>query len=397
MSDATSASLGELHARADELDRVDPLARWRDEFIIAEPDLVYLDGNSLGMAPRRSIDAVIDTMHRDWAAGLIRSWDHWVDLPMVVGDELAPLIGASAGEVVVHDSVSVNLYQLLHAALRLNPDRDLIAISRDDFPTDRYIATAVAEATGAGVHTDLDPDTIDIDRVAVMVRSVVDYRTGAFDDVVAETARARDGGALVIWDLSHVAGVLPVDLNGAGAQLAVGCTYKFLNAGPGGPGFSYVARELHDAIDQPIHGWWGQESMFDMADAYRPRADIGQLMIGTPGILGLVAARSGIGLTAEAGIDAIATKAAALVGFGLDCCDALGLESPTPRAPERRGGHLSVRHRDAREINDALLREHRVLADFRQPDLIRLGCSPLTTRYRDVLAGCAAIAAQTAA
>jgi kynureninase len=397
VSDPTSSALDELHSRAEDLDRDDPLARWRDEFIVAEPDLVYLDGNSLGMAPRRSIDAVNETMRGDWAAGLIRSWDHWVDLPMVVGDELAPLIGASTGEVVVHDSVSVNLYQLLHAALRLVPDRDLIAISRDDFPTDRYIAAGVAEATGAAVHTDLDPDTIDIDRLAVMVRSVVDYRTAALDDLVAETARARDLGALVIWDLSHAAGVLPVDLNGAGAQLAVGCTYKFLNAGPGGPGFSYVARELHEQLHQPIRGWWSQESMFDMADTYRPRPDIGRLMIGTPGILGLVAARSGIGLTAEVGIDAIAAKAAALVGFGLDCCDALGLESPTPRDPERRGGHLSVRHRDARAINDALLREHRVLADFRQPDLIRLGCSPLTTRYRDVLTGCAAIAAQTAA
>ena len=392
-----SSILDALERRADDLDGADPLAHWRDEFVIADDDLVYLDGNSLGMAPRRTLEAVDETMRGDWAAGLIRSWEHWVELPMVVGDELAPLIGASAGEVVVHDSVSVNLYQLLHAALALRPGRDLIAVSRDDFPTDRYLAAGVASAAGVELHTDLDPDTIDVDRLAVMIRSVVDYRTAALDDIAAETARAHDAGALVIWDLSHAAGVLPIDLNGSGVQLAVGCTYKFLNAGPGGPGFSYVAHELQAAIDQPIHGWWGQQSMFEMADEYRPRPDIGKMMIGTPGILGLVAARSGIGVTAEAGIDAISAKAAALVGFGLECCDALGLESPTPRPADRRGGHLSIRDADAKALNETLWREHRILADFREPDLIRLGCSPLTTRYRDVVAGCRAIAAHTAA
>lgn len=392
-----SSILDALARRAEELDGNDPLARWRDEFVIADDDLVYLDGNSLGMAPRRTLEAVNETMRGDWATDLIRSWEHWVDLPMVVGDELAPLIGASVGEVVVHDSVSVNLYQLLYAALALRPGRDLIAVSRDDFPTDRYLAAGVARAAGVELHTDLDPDTIEFDRLAVMIRSVVDYRTAALDDLAAETARAHDAGALVIWDLSHAAGVVPVDLNGAGVQLAVGCTYKFLNAGPGGPGFSYVARELQAAIDQPIHGWWSQQSMFEMADEYRPRPDIGKMMIGTPGILGLVAARSGIGVTAEAGIDAIAAKAAALVGFGLDCCDALGLDSPTPRPADRRGGHFSVRRPDAEAVNDALWRDHRILADFREPDLIRLGCSPLTTRYRDVLVGCRAIAAHTAA
>lgn len=399
MSGDRSAIAAELRARADELDGADPLAEWREEFEIADPDLVYLDGNSLGMMPRRTPAALRHVLETEWATELIASWDHWVDLPTSVGDTLAPLIGARSGEVIVHDSVSINLYQLIHAAIALHPERDVIAVDADDFPTDRYIVEGIAAATGRSVCW--DPTTIETtvgwERVAVSVRSLVDYRTAEIADLATETARARESGALVIWDLSHAAGVIEVDLHGAGADLAVGCTYKFLNGGPGAPGFSYVATPLIERIDQPIRGWWSQHQMFDMALRYEPRPDIGRLLIGSIGVLGMTAAQMGIEVVAEAGITAIADKARRLTGFGLQCCDALGLHSPSPRDERWRGGHFSVQHPRAEEINRRLAADHRVIADFRQPDVIRLGCSPLTTRYRDVSTACAAIAGYTAA
>ena len=382
-------AIGDLVNEAARLDDTDPLASWRDEFVIADDDLVYLDGNSLGMLPRRTPAAIADVVEEQWAAGLITSWDAWGRLPEAIGDELAPLIGAGPGEVLVHDSVSVNLYQMVHAALALVPDREVIVVDAGDFPSDRYIAAGIAAATGRRVHT--TAASTDWAEVAVAVRSVVDYRTAEIADMAAEEAAARAAGALIIWDLSHAAGVVPVDLGAIGARMAVGCTYKFLNGGPGAPGFSYVSGSLIDRIHQPIHGWWSQAEMFEMGDEYQPRPGIARLMIGSPGIIGLTAVRAGISLTAAAGLEAISAKARLLTAFALDCCDAYGLSSPTPRAPERRGGHVSIAHPEARRINAELI-GRRVIADFRQPDLIRLGCSPLTTRYRDVLTGVRTIA-----
>jgi kynureninase len=373
------------------LDAANPLAPWRERFVVPDPDLAYLDGNSLGMPPAATVEAVLAVMTGDWATGLIGSWDHWVDLPFEVGDLLAPLIGAGPGEVVVHDSVTVDLYQLLHAALRLRPDRRVIAVDPGDFPTDRYVVDGVARATGCEVRAGVD----DLRDVAVAVRSLVDYRTAEVVDLHAATAAAHDAGALVIWDLSHAAGVLEVDLRGAGVQLAVGCTYKFLNGGPGAPGFSYVAGDLVGDVEQPIWGWFGQADQFEMGPVYRPRDDIGRLLLGTPGILGLVAARAGIELVAEAGVPALQAGARALTGYALEVCDRHGLASPTPADPARRGGHVSVRHPDARTLVRRLAAEHRVVADFRAPDLVRLGCSPLTTRFVDVHAAVTALAALT--
>jgi kynureninase len=231
-----------------------------------------------------------------------------------------------------------------------------------------------------------------LDDVAVAVRSLVDYRTAEVHDLGGETARATAAGALTIWDLSHAVGLLPVDLNGSGVEMAVGCTYKYLNGGPGAPGFSYVAADLIERVDQPIWGWFSQVDQFAMGPDYVPRPDVGRLLVGTPGIIGLTAARSGVELTAEAGIAAIAEKARALTAYGLRRCAALGLESPTPIDPAPRGGHFSVSHPDAASITRALAADHGVIADFREPDLIRLGCSPLTTRFIDVHDGTRAIA-----
>jgi len=381
---------------AQALDAADPLAGWRDQFVIADPDLAYLDGNSLGMPPKRALEMIEHVLRTEWAGGLIRSWTHtdrgdWSDRPMVVGDLLAPIIGAGPGEVVVHDSTTVNIYQLVHGALAMRPDRRVIAIDAHDFPTDRYVVDGIAAATGRDVRHGFDR----LDDVAVILRSVVDYRSAEVVDVAAETARANAAGAIVIWDLSHAAGVLAIDLHAAGVQLAVGCSYKFLNGGPGAPAWSYVAKELQPTFSQPIWGWYSQTDQFAMGPVYSPRTGIGRMLIGTPSIIALAGAEAGFSITAEAGIDRIAAKARALTGFGLDLCDQFGLESCTPREPERRGGHVAVVHPDARHLTTALA-DRGVLGDFREPDIVRLGMSPLTTRFVDVFDGVAQTAALTA-
>lgn len=377
------------HSRDDALalDATDPLARWRDEFVIHDPALIYLDGNSLGRTPKRTVERMRDVMEREWAGDLIRSWSHWLDKPQRVGDLLAPLIGAQPGEVAVHDSTTVNLYQLVHGACALRPDRAVLAVDEHDFPSDRYVVDGIAQATGRTVRHGFDR----LDDVAVVVRSVVDYRTAEVVDVVAETARAHAAGALVVWDLSHAGGVLAIDLGAAGAQLAVGCTYKFLNGGPGSPAFSYVATELQGTITQPIWGWFSQQDQFAMGPHYEPRTDIGRMLIGTPSILALTGAECGISLTVDAGIGAVAAKASALTGFAIDLCDELGLTTCTPRDPARRGGHVSVVHPDARALTAQLI-EHDVIPDFREPDIVRMGMSPLTTRFVDVFDGLTTLA-----
>jgi kynureninase len=362
-------------------DAGDPLATWRDEFVIADPALVYLDGNSLGRTPRRTVEAIADVLTRQWAGDLIASWwEHeWLDLPLEVGDRLAPLIGAGPGEVAVHDSTTVGIFQLVNVALDLAPGRRVIAVDRGDFPTDRYVVEGTARLRGAEVRWGLD----DLTGVDVVVRSLVDYRTAAVADLAAETARARAAGATTVWDLSHAVGVLEVDVHAAAVELAVGCTYKFLNGGPGSPAFTFVASHLQDRVTQPIWGWHGQVDQFAMDRPFTPRPGIGQLLNGTPGILGLVGAREGIALTAEAGLGAIAAKARRLTGLGIDLADQFGLETVTPRDPARRGGHVAVRHPDAAGLQRALA-ARKVLVDERDPDLLRLGMSPLTTRFVDV-------------
>ncbi len=378
----------ELLARAAALDAGDPLARWRDEFHTPDPELAYLDGNSLGMPPRRTLSRVAEVMSAQWGGDLIGSWDHWLDMPQRVGDLLAPLIGAGPGEVVVHDSVTVNLYQLVRAAIALRPERRVIAIDPGDFPTDRYVVGGIAAAEGY----ELRAGFAALDDVAVVVRSMIDYRSAEVVDITTETRRAADAGALVIWDLSHAAGVHPVRLGAAGAELAVGCTYKFLNGGPGSPAFAYVRRDLIEHIDNPIRGWFSQRDQFVMDGDYSPRPDIGRLLLGTPSILALTGAECGIEVTAEAGIEAIRAKSIELGRFGLECCDALGLRTSAPRDDERRGGHVCVHEPEARSLTPRLFQERNVLADYRDPDVIRLGCSPLTTRFTDLARATIAIA-----
>ena len=373
--------------RAFELDSTDPLAHWRDRFVIDDPDLSYLDGNSLGMLPRTTVHRIHEVMNDEWGSGLIRSWRKWLELPLIVGNELAPLLGADDGEVVVHDSTSVNLHQLLHAAVRLRPERAHIAVDAHEFPTDRYAVEAIAAEYGLTVISpkpDESLDELDLSNCSVVVRSLIDYRTAAIADLDGFTHRARQEGALVIWDLSHAVGAIELDLHAADVDMAIGCTYKYLNGGPGAPAFSYVRSSLISNVDQPIRGWFGQDNQFAMDGAWSPKPGIGRLMIGTPSILALEAARCGIELSSEAGMPAIAAKGRALTEIAHECCDEMDLESVSPRDASMRGSHIAIRHPNAKELTERLEREHLVIADYRDPDLVRLGCSALTTRFGDV-------------
>ena len=377
----------DLLNRAFELDSADPLAHWRDRFVIDDPDLSYLDGNSLGMLPRTTVHRMHEVMNDEWGSGLIRSWRKWLELPLIVGNELAPLLGADDGEVVVHDSTSVNLHQLLHAAVRLRPERAYIAVDAHEFPTDRYAVEAIAAEYGLTVISpkpDESLDELDLSNCSVVVRSLIDYRTAAIADLDGFTHRARQEGALVIWDLSHAVGAIELDLHAADVDMAIGCTYKYLNGGPGAPAFSYVRSSLISDVDQPIRGWFGQDNQFAMDGAWSPKPGIGRLMIGTPSILALEAARCGIEVSSEAGMPAIAAKGRALTEFAHECCDEMDLESVSPRDASMRGSHIAIRHPNAKELTERLEREHLVIADYRDPDLVRLGCSALTTRFGDV-------------
>jgi kynureninase len=369
------------------LDAQDPLARWRDEFVIPDHELIYLDGNSLGRTPKRTVEALHRVIEQ-WSGDLIASWwqHDWLNLALTVGDELAPLLGAGTGEVAVQESTTVGIFQQVNVALDLSLDlagdhgrRRVIAVADDDFPTDRYVVEGIAQLRDVDVRRGLD----DLDGVDVVLRSLVDYRTAEVTDLVDETERARSAGAITVWDLSHAAGVLELDLPGAGVDLAVGCTYKFLNGGPGAPAFVFVSERIHDRVTQPIWGWFAQDDQFAMERPFDPRTGVGRMLNGTPPILGLTAAREGIGLAVEAGIGSIADKARSLTGFGIDLADQFGLENVTPRDAHRRGGHVAIRRADALALHDAL-GEHKVVIDRRDPDILRFGMSPLTTRYVDV-------------
>ena len=377
-------------ADAEALDREDPLAHWRDEFVVGDPALIYLDGNSLGMTPKRTAEAMRAAVEQQWAGDLITSWwkHDWLDMPLAVGDLLSPLLGTSRGEVAVHDSTTVGIFQLVNVALDLEPGRRVIAVDDGEFPTDRYVVDGVARLRSGEVRRGLD----DLDGVDVVVRSLVDYRSGEVADLAAETARAAEVGATTVWDLSHAAGVLELDLPAAGVELAVGCTYKFLNGGPGAPAFTHVTTALHDRIVQPIWGWCGQTDQFAMDRPFDPRPGIGRLLHGTPGVLGLTGAREGIALTADAGIAAVADKARRLTGLGLDLVDQVGLETVTPRDAMQRGGHVAIRHADAARLHGEVA-DRKVIIDRRDPDILRLGMSPLTTRYTDVYDAIIAISA----
>jgi kynureninase len=384
-----------LFSRADveELDRVDPLRSYRGRFVGADDDLIYLDGNSLGRLPVASADRLFEVVHSQWAHGLVRSWESWIAWPRSVGDLLgATLLGAAAGQVVVSDSTSLNLYKLAAAALELSPSRTTIVTDSGNFPTDRYILAGLASARGLRV-IDVDGSSLaDVaavlsDDVALVSLSHVDYRSGALLPMAEITAAAHSAGALVLWDLCHSVGAVPISLDACQVDLAVGCTYKYVNAGPGAPAFLYVRNDLQSVARQPIWGWFGQQAQFEMGADYAPVESIERFLVGSPPILGIALVESGVRLLAEAGVDRLRAKGSALTSLLISLADSwlapLGFSVASPRDDSKRGAHVSLRHDDAYRISQALI-AHQVVPDFRRPDLVRLGCSPLTTSFGDI-------------
>ena len=379
-------------------DADDPLAGFRERFAIDDPSLIYLDGNSLGRLPLATAERIAEVVRREWGTGLVRSWAHWVGLPGRAGDLLGShLLGAAPGQVLVCDSTTVNLYKLARAGLGVRPGRRVIVTDDDNFPTDRYVLAGIAAERGAElrmIHTDMDSGvTADAVRAAVdgatalVSLSHVAYRSGALADMAEITGIVHDAGALVLWDLCHSVGSVPVELDACGADLAVGCTYKYLNAGPGAPGFLYVGRRLHGALRQPIQGWFGQREQFQMGPDYDPVPGIGKFLTGTPDIAGTAAVEEGARLLADAGIDRLREKGMRLTDYLIALADAwlapLGCAVASPRDPARRGSHVCLRHPEAWRIGQALIHEG-VIGDYRTPDRLRLGPAPITTRYTDI-------------
>lgn len=372
--------------QAQALDAADPLAPMRDRFALP-PGIIYLDGNSLGPLPRATAPALADMAERQWGERLIRSWNEgWIDAPQRLGAKLAPLLGAAPAEVIVGDSTSANLFKLLVAALAHDPLRRTIVSESGNFPTDLHIAQgAAACAPGARlhavareeIHEALNPDT------AVLLLTHVHYKTSERWDMAALTAAAHRVGALVLWDLSHSVGAVPLDLDGCDADLAVGCGYKYLNGGPGAPAFLFVAERWQDRLASPLSGWMGHAEPFAFADAYQPAPGIKRWLAGTPPMLAMAALETGLDLWAKVDRSAVWAKSAALFDILAAAGNRLGLPCVSPRDPARRGSHISFRHRHAYALAQALIARG-VIGDFRAPDILRLGLTPLYLSHADI-------------
>jgi len=388
-------------ARADllALDAADPLAPAREQFTL--PDgIIYLDGNSLGALPRATPKRLAEAALDEWGRDLIRSWNAhgWIDLPRRIGDKIARVIGAGPGEVVVADSTSINLFKVLAAALNLNPGRRVILSERDNFPTDLYMAQGLTTLLG-GRH---ELRLVDGDEIAgaigedtaVVMLTHVNYKSGAMHDMAAITSAAHARGALMLWDLAHSAGAVPVDLNGCGADFAVGCGYKYLNGGPGAPAFVWVNKKHQERFVQPLSGWLGHASPFAFETDYRPAAGVARYVCGTPPVLSMIALECGVDMFQDLDLAALRRKSMALTDLFIRLveqeCDGFGLSLLSPRAAERRGSQVSLRHAEGYPIMQALIARG-IIGDFRAPDILRFGFAPLYVRFADLWDAVAAL------
>ncbi|WES63244.1 kynureninase [Microbacter sp. GSS18] len=393
---------------AAELDARDPLATFRARFVAADDPAVaaYLDGNSLGRPPAVLAERMAAFVRGEWGVRLIRGWDEgWFDLPLTLGDRVAELtLGAAPGQTMVGDSTTVSLYKLVRAALAARPGRSEIVIDRGNFPTDRYVVEGIAAETGrtvrwieteagAGVSPEHVTEAVGPE-TAVVVLSHVAYRSGYVADVPEITRIAHEAGALVVWDLCHSVGVVPIELDAWGVDYATGCTYKYLNGGPGSPAFLYVRADLLPTSSQPVQGWMGVKDSFRMGQGYEAADGIRRFVSGTPPIVGMLAMQATLELIAEAGIPAIRAKSMALTSYAIDLVDErlapLGVMLSTPREPDLRGGHVTIDHPVFPELISELWAAG-VIPDFRPPTGIRLGMSPLSTSFTEVEAAVAAI------
>jgi len=384
---------------ARELDARDPLARFRDELIV-DSDVLYLDGNSLGRLPRRTVERMREAVEVEWGGRLIRAWSEgWFDAPRRVGAKIAALIGAADDEVIVADSTSVNLFKLVLSALKARPGRSTVVTDDLNFPSDIYVLRGaldlagehrleiVRSPDGIGVPVEALADAID-GRTALVTLSHTTFKSGYVHDLPSITALAHRAGALVLWDLSHSLGAMPISLDEARVDLAVGCTYKYANGGPGAPAFVYIRRDLQDALVNPIPGWFGQRAPFDFGLEYEARRGIGHFLTGTPPVLSLAAIEPGVDLLLEAGVARLREKSVRQTEYLIALWEALlqplGFTLNSPRDTDRRGSHVSFGHPDGWRIDQALIAEMGVLPDFRHPDNIRFGVAPLYTSFADI-------------
>jgi kynureninase len=383
------------------LDEQDELASFREAFVFPEPDLIYLDGNSLGRLPGRTVERMRIVVEQEWGRDLIRGWNAgWWDSSRRVGDKIGRLLGAAPGHVVVSDTTSINLFKLAMAALGMRPGRHRIVSDVLNFPSDLYVLQGCVRLLGDSHYVHLVPsddgvtmelgalfEAID-EQTALVTLSHVVFKSGFLYDAQAVTERAHEVGAMVLWDLGHSAGVVPIELDQWNVDFAVGCTYKYLNGGPGAPAFLYVRRDLQEEAVSPIWGWFGQRSPFDFDLEYDPADGIGRFLVSSPPILSTLAMEAGLDLLWEAGIERLRRKSVLLTSYLVYLVETsllpLGFALGSPREASQRGSHVSIRHPEGYRINCVLIEEMGVLPDFREPDNIRLGLSPLYTSFTEV-------------
>ena len=376
------------------LDKIDPLAKVRDEFSLPQ-NLIYFDGNSLGPLPKCTIHTLETMIQKEWGNGLIGSWnkENWINMPRELGNKIAPLVGAKLGEVIVVDSTSVNLFKVLTSALLLNKNRRVIVSEAENFPSDLYILEGVNKMFGESyVRHLIEEGDYEIDKyidtsTAVVMLSHVNYKTGLISDIKRITSIAHEKGALVIWDLSHSVGVMPLYLHDCGVDFAVGCTYKHLNGGPGAPGFLYVHKSLIEKVSQPLTGWMGHIQPFEFVVNYQPANDICKYICGTPPIIAYKAIESGLTVFEQVSMNVVREKSIQLSEMFIQLmqqeCIKFGFELFSPRNAEQRGSQVSFTHGNGFSIMQTLI-SHNVVGDFRQPNILRFGFSPLYMRFEDV-------------
>jgi kynureninase len=389
------------------LDKNDPLAHFKSQFVISDPTMCYLDGNSLGRLPKATVTAINDFMTKEWGPEVVTGWSHWVDEAQPTGDLLGEAaLGAAAGQVLVCDTTSVNFYQLCLAAIHARPGRKTIITDAANFPTDRYILDGIAQQFGLNLVmiNNEDPAIAQHERittevlapylnhdVALVTLEVIQYRSGARTDMKSITDQVRAIGALVVWDASHAVGAIELNLDANGVDLCVGCTYKYGNSGPGSPAWLYVSKRVQSELQVPIQGWFAQDAQFEMGPVFERSQTIRGFQIASPSLMGIRCVQTAFSMIKEAGIDAIAHKAAVGTQMMIELYDAwlapLGLELNTSRNPKERGGHISLVHPDAAQICVAMRTISNVIPDYRTPNSIRLAISPLPTSYVEIWDG----------
>ncbi len=389
------------------LDKADPLAHFKSQFVISDPQMCYLDGNSLGRLPKTTITSINNFMTHEWGPQVVTGWEHWVDEAQPTGDLLgAAALGARPGQVLVCDTTSVNFYQLCLAAIRARPGRRTIITDAANFPTDRYILEGIAREFDLNLVIILNEDpritthervTTEVlapylnDDVALVTLQIIQYRSGARADVKSITDQVRAVGGLVVWDASHAVGAIELNLDTNGVDLCVGCTYKYGNSGPGSPAWLYVSTAIQNQLHVPIQGWFAQDAQFEMGPVFEKASGIRGFQIASPSLMGIRCVQSAFSMIQEASIKAIAEKAALGTAMMIDLYDAwlapLGMDLCTPRDAQHRGGHISLKHPDAAQICTALRQISNVIPDYRTPNIIRLAISPLPTSFIEVWDG----------